>query len=65
MSVINTNSGYVQYEADVLDFSLPITVNRFNESANIRTKRNIGRTFSFIGITILIVSPALILVAIL
>lgn len=39
MSVINTNSDHVQYEADVLDFSLPITVDRFNESANVRTKK--------------------------
>ena len=65
MSVINTNSGYIQYEADVFDFSLPVTVERFNESANIRTKRIVGMTFAIIGMAGLIVSPVLILVAVL
>jgi hypothetical protein len=65
MSVINTNSGYIQYEADVLDFSLPVTVERFNKGANIRTKRIVGKTLAIIGITGLIVSPGLIIFAIL
>ncbi len=65
MSVINTNSGYIQYEADVLDFSLPVTVERFDESANVKTRRTVGITLAIIGLTALIVSPALIVLAIL
>jgi hypothetical protein len=65
MSLINTNSGYIQYEADVLDFSLPITVERFNKSANIRTKRTVRRTLAIIGLTGLIVLPSVIIVLIL
>jgi hypothetical protein len=58
-------SYYFQYEADVIDFSLPITVERYDESANIRTKRIVGGTFAIIGLACLIVSPALIIISIL
>ncbi|MBN2892637.1 MAG: hypothetical protein JXL97_12285 [Bacteroidales bacterium] len=64
-NVINTNYNVIQYEADVVDFSLPVTVKRFNKSANIRTKRIFGSTFGIIGLTALIVSPTLILLKVL
>lgn len=65
MNVINTNTGYIQYEADVFDYSLPISVERYSESTKIRTKSIVGTTFAIAGITCLIVSPAIIVAAIL
>jgi len=64
-NVINATPNFIQYEADVLDFSLPITVQRFNKSANLRTKRIFGATLGIIGVSALILSPALIILTIL
>ena len=64
-NVINTNTNFIQYEADVIDFSLPVTVKRFNKSTNVRTKRVFVATFGIIGFTALILSPTLIILSIL
>ncbi|PLX20280.1 MAG: hypothetical protein C0599_09330 [Salinivirgaceae bacterium] len=63
--IITTNHGFVQYEADVIDFSLPITVEKFSQSTKIRTKKIIKSSLLIGALTAVIVSPALIVIAIL
>lgn len=63
--LITTNNGFVQYEADVIDFSLPITVERYSESTRIRVRRILKSSLLIGGLTAVVVSPVLIVIAIL
>ena len=65
VNVISTNGGFIQYEADIIDFSLPITLERYSESTNVRTKRNMRLTGIYLGTVAVILSPTLILLRVL
>jgi hypothetical protein len=65
VNVINTTGGFIQYEADIVDFSLPITLERYSESTNIRSKRNLKLAGIYIGTVAVILSPTLILLRVL
>jgi len=65
VNVISTSNGFIQYEADIIDYSLPITLERYSESAKVRTKRNIAHTGLYVGIVAVILSPMLILLRVL
>ena len=65
VNFISTTNGYIQYEADIIDFSLPVTLERYSHSANIRVRKNTGITLASIGVFSLIMSPLLILLRVL
>ncbi len=65
VNLITATNGMIQYEADIIDFSLPITIERYSASANIRVKKNIVLTTVSIGVLGVILSPLLILLPLL
>lgn len=65
VNVISTSNGFIQYEADIIDFSLPITLERYSESTNVRSKRNMKLAGIYIGTVAVILSPTLILLRLL
>ncbi len=65
VNLISTTNGFVQYEADIIDFSLPVTIERYDDSANIRVKKTILITAASVGVLCLILTPLFILLPIL
>jgi hypothetical protein len=65
VNLISTTNGFIQYEADIVDYSLPVTIQRYSDSANIRVKKTIVITAASVGALCLILSPILILLPIL
>lgn len=65
LNLINATNGYIQYGADIIDFSLPVILEKFSESANIRVKKNVTTAGVYTGLGCLVLSPLLLLIPLL